>query len=75
MSWELDEISDILYVTTYGKKIRVVFDHNASTRSVRHLDDYVGRPGKLGATQEHEPYVEYPAYSISEEVYEELTNY
>lgn len=75
MAWTLDDVSDILYVTTYGSKIRVVFDHNSSTRSVRDLDDYVGRPGKIAATQEHNVCVEYPADSLSEEVYAELTNY
>lgn len=57
---DIERIDGVQYATEFGSKLRVVFDHNASTNAIRKTEDITGCSGKIGAIQEHLVSVDYP---------------
>lgn len=54
----------VQYVTEYFGHYRVVFDHNADSTAIHTVERHTGCSGRVGATQEHLPYVEYPIEEV-----------
>jgi len=53
-------LDGVQYVTEYSGHYRVVFKHHADSTTIREVGRLLGCSGRIGATQEHMAFVEYP---------------
>jgi len=69
MSDEIERVKrldGVQYVTEYAGHYRVVFKHHADSTTIHEAERIVGCSGRVGATQEHMAFVEYPFDEVDE---------
>lgn len=72
MTERIREIDGVRDVIVAGPNIRVVLSYEANTRSIRYIDDYMGRSGYASVSQGQLPAVDYPKDGVSERVLDEI---
>mgnify|MGYP000185012283 CR=1 FL=1 len=60
----IKRLDDVMYVAEYDGHYRVVFKHDADSTAIHEAERHTGCAGRLGATQEHNPCVEYPIEKV-----------
>jgi len=53
-------LAGVQYVCEYSGHFRVVFKHHADSTTIHEAERLMGCGGRIGATQEHMAFVEYP---------------
>lgn len=62
---QIRRLDGVMYVTEYSGNYRVVFQYDADSTTIRKIERLTGCAGRLGATQEHNPFAEYPIQEVN----------
>jgi len=62
---DIRHIDGVQYVTVWGGKVRVVFEHNAQSDAIQQVEEITQCSGKIGATQEHLACIDYPEQCLN----------
>jgi len=63
---KVKRVEGVQYVVEYSGHYRVVFSHHADSTAVHTVEKHTGCAGRIGATQEHMAFVEYPIDEVDD---------